>query len=34
VAPQLFVLFDETFNRQLIEQYADFLAAVESGFIR
>lgn len=25
VAPQLFVLFDETFNRQLIEQYADFL---------
>ena len=25
VAPQLFVLFDETFNRQLIEQYATFL---------
>lgn len=25
VAPQLFVLFDETFNRQLIEQYAAFL---------
>jgi AcrR family transcriptional regulator len=25
VAPQLFVLFDETFNRQLIEQYADCL---------
>jgi len=25
VAPQLFVLFDEAFNRQLIEQYAAFL---------
>ncbi len=25
VAPQLFVLFDEAFNRQLIEQYANFL---------
>lgn len=25
VAPQLFVLFDEKFNRQLIEQYAAFL---------
>lgn len=25
VAPQLFMLFDETFNHQLIEQYASFL---------